>query len=98
MVGAVGALIVIASLFVDWYDDVTGFTAFEVLDLVLMGLSIATLLALARRLIPERLPVRLDLLSVEVGPLDHFGEDLSPAVAAAVPRGVELALSWVRGA
>jgi hypothetical protein len=49
LVGAVGALILIASLFVDWYDDVTGFTAFEVLDLVLVGLALATLLALAEQ-------------------------------------------------
>ena len=37
----------IVSLFVDWYDGVTGFTAFEVLDLMLVALSLATLLALA---------------------------------------------------
>jgi hypothetical protein len=47
LAGAVGALVVTVSLFVDWYDGVTGFTAFEVLDLVLVALSLATLLALA---------------------------------------------------
>jgi hypothetical protein len=49
LAGAVGALLLIVSLFVDWYHGVTGFTAFEVLDLVLAGLSLATLLALAER-------------------------------------------------
>ena len=47
LAGAVGAVMVIVSLCLDWYDGVTGFTAFEVLDLVLVGLSLATLLALA---------------------------------------------------
>jgi hypothetical protein len=42
-----GALVVIASLFLHWYDDLTGFTVFEVLDLVLLGLAIASLLAAA---------------------------------------------------
>ena len=42
-----GALLVIVSLFLDWYDDVSAFTVFEVLDLVLLALAIASLLAAA---------------------------------------------------
>ena len=58
LAGAIGAAVVIVSLFMDWYDGVTGFTAFEVLDLVLVALSLATLLALAgqARACPSRAP------------------------------------------
>ena len=34
------------SLFLDWWEGVTGFTAFEVLDLVLLALAVVTALAL----------------------------------------------------
>jgi hypothetical protein len=47
LVAALGALLLIVSLFIDWYREVTGFTIFEFLDLLLLGLAILTLLALA---------------------------------------------------
>jgi hypothetical protein len=47
LVAGAGALLVIASLFLHWYDDLSGFTVFEVLDLVLLGLAIASLAAAA---------------------------------------------------
>jgi hypothetical protein len=47
LVAGGGALLLIASLFLHWYDDLTAFTVFEVLDLVLLGLGIASLLAAA---------------------------------------------------
>jgi hydrogenase maturation protease len=56
--------------------------------------DLSTLLALGGRLVPDRLPRRLDLLTIQVGPLDHFSETLSPQVAAAVPEAVKLILSW----
>jgi hypothetical protein len=34
------------SLFLDWWEGVTGFTAFEALDLVLLALAVVTALAL----------------------------------------------------
>src|SRR5204863_8721279 len=34
-------------LFLHWYDDLSGFTVFEVLDLVLLGLAIASLVSAA---------------------------------------------------
>jgi hypothetical protein len=49
LVAGAGALLVIVSLFLHWYDDLTGFTVFEVLDLVLLGLAIASLVAAAER-------------------------------------------------
>ena len=47
LVAALGALILIASLFTDWYENITGFTVFEFNDLLLVGLALATLAALA---------------------------------------------------
>lgn len=55
LIGIVGALLVLVSLFLDWYQGITGFTVFEVLDLLLAGLAIAAILALADAL-GARLP------------------------------------------
>ncbi|HEU4977140.1 MAG TPA: hypothetical protein VFT50_18775 [Baekduia sp.] len=55
---ALGAALLIASLFVDWYDDgLTAWDAFEVLDLVLLCLAVAALVA----------AVRPDLLGMDRG-------------------------------
>ena len=37
----------IVSLFLDWYDKITGFTVFEFLDLLLVLLALATIASLA---------------------------------------------------
>jgi hypothetical protein len=50
LVGAVGALLLLVSLFLDWYGDLSAFTAFEVLDLVLATLALAALVVLAEPL------------------------------------------------
>ena len=47
LVAALGALLLIVSLFIDWYQDVTGFTIFEFIDLLLLALALLTLAALA---------------------------------------------------
>jgi hypothetical protein len=47
VVAAAGAVLLIVSLFLDWYEDVTGFTVFEALDLVLAALAVAALVAIA---------------------------------------------------
>jgi hypothetical protein len=47
LVAALGALLLIASLFTDWYEGITGFTVFEFNDLLLVGLAVVTLAALA---------------------------------------------------
>ena len=50
-IAIVGALLLLVSLFLDWYEpDVTAWTVFEVLDLVLAGLALACLLGAAARL------------------------------------------------
>jgi len=47
LVASVGAVLLIVSLFLDWYEGITGFTVFEVLDLVLVMLALATIASLA---------------------------------------------------
>jgi hypothetical protein len=47
LVAAVGALLLIVSLFLDWYETYTGFTVFEFLDLLLVLLALATIFSLA---------------------------------------------------
>lgn len=59
------------------------------------GLALGRLLELGRRLRPDAMPRRLDLLGIQPARLDRFDDALSPAVAAAVPRAVERCLRWV---
>jgi hypothetical protein len=40
-------VLLIVSLFLDWYEGVTGFTVFEFLDLLLVLLALATIASLA---------------------------------------------------
>ena len=47
LVASVGAVLLIVSLFLDWYEGVTGFTAYEFLDLLLVLLALATIASLA---------------------------------------------------
>jgi hypothetical protein len=47
LVAAVGALLLIVSLFLDWYEGLTGFTVFEFLDLLLLLLAVVTIASLA---------------------------------------------------
>jgi hypothetical protein len=47
LVGAVGAVLLIVSLFLDWYEGITGFTVFEFIDLLLVLLALATIASLA---------------------------------------------------
>jgi hypothetical protein len=46
LVAAVGAVLLIVSLFLDWYEGITGFTVFEFLDLLLVLLALATIASL----------------------------------------------------
>jgi hypothetical protein len=47
LVASVGAVLLIVSLFLDWYEDISGFTVFEFLDLLLTGLAVVMLVSLA---------------------------------------------------
>jgi hypothetical protein len=57
LVAALGAVLLIVSLFLDWYETFTGFTIFEFLDLLLLLLGLATIFALAAGLGLVRAPV-----------------------------------------
>jgi hypothetical protein len=46
LVGAVGAVLLIVSMFLDWYEGITGFTVFEFIDLLLVLLALATIVSL----------------------------------------------------
>lgn len=47
LVAALGALILLISLFLDWYAGITGFTVFEFVDIVLLGCALLTIASLA---------------------------------------------------
>jgi hypothetical protein len=58
LIAAIGAIMLIVSLFLDWYEDLTGFTVFEFLDLLLTGLAVLTLVSLAGAMGVIRQPLR----------------------------------------
>jgi hypothetical protein len=46
LVASIGAVLLIVSLFLDWYQTLTGWTVFEIVDLVLVGLALWTVFSL----------------------------------------------------
>ena len=50
LLSAIGGVLLIVSLALDWYDELSGFTSFEVLDLLLVALALVTFAALAAAL------------------------------------------------
>ena len=62
LIAAIGAILLIVSLFLDWYDGLTGFTVFEFLDLLLTALALGALFALASAVGAVRTPVRPGVL------------------------------------
>jgi hypothetical protein len=57
VVAAIGAVLLIVSLFLDWYEQVSGFTVFELVDLLLVLLALLTVVSLADGLGVVRVPV-----------------------------------------
>jgi hypothetical protein len=47
LIAAVGAVLLIVSLFLDWWEGLTAFTGFEFLDLLLLLLAVAAIASLA---------------------------------------------------
>ena len=47
LIAAVGALILLVSLFLDWYEGLTAFTVFELVDIVLVVCALLIVLQLA---------------------------------------------------
>jgi hypothetical protein len=58
LVAAIGAVVLIASLGLDWYGRLSGFNSFEFLDLLLVVLALIALVALAAALGVMRTPLR----------------------------------------
>jgi hypothetical protein len=57
LVAAVGAVLLIVSLFLDWYDTFTAFTIFEFLDLLLLMLALVAIAWLVAGLAALRVPI-----------------------------------------
>lgn len=55
VIAAGGGLVLIVSLFLNWFDEFSAWTSFETLDLVLSGLGLAALVAVA---LPRYVPAR----------------------------------------
>lgn len=96
---ALGALLLLISLFLDWYEPgVTAWTAFEAWDLILAALAVAALVASAGLLAPELAYVdRAWLAPAAAAPLIIVVAELlnpPPAVDGAAPElGAWLALA-----
>jgi len=58
LVAAVGAVLLIVSLGLDWYADLSGFNSFEVIDLLLVVLALVVLAELVGALGLVRTPLR----------------------------------------
>src|SRR5215210_7467708 len=58
LVASIGAVLLIVSLGLDWYADLSGFNSFEFLDLLLVVLALVTLASLAAALGLIRTPLR----------------------------------------
>ena len=56
------------------------------------GMSLAEILEVARRMFPERLPLRVTVVGVEAEDLDDYGTALSPSMQRALPEAVERVL------
>jgi hypothetical protein len=98
LVAAIGAIMLIVSLFLDWYVDLTGFTVFEFLDLLLTGLAVLTLVSLAgamgviRQPLPPGVPLGVALLALVIV-LSQLVND-PPAVAGPNGRDQDIGI-WL---
>src|SRR5215208_6420866 len=98
LVAAIGAIMLVVSLFLDWYEDLTGFTVFEFLDLLLVGLGLVTLGSLAgaigviRTPLPPALALGVALLALVIV-LSQLVND-PPAVAGPNGRDQDIGI-WL---
>src|SRR3954452_22673202 len=53
LIVAVGSLVLLVSLFLDWYGDLSAWGAFEVTDVLLAALALAALVAAVGLIVPE---------------------------------------------
>jgi hypothetical protein len=98
LVAAIGAVLLIVSLFLDWYEELTAFTVFEFLDLLLVGLAAVSLASLAgamgviRTSVPPALPPGVALLALVIV-LSQVVND-PPAVAGPNGRAQDIGI-WL---
>jgi CDP-diglyceride synthetase len=50
---ALGAILLLVSLFLDWYGPLSAWEAFEVVEVLLAGLAVAALIVAAGQLVPD---------------------------------------------
>jgi hydrogenase maturation protease len=60
------------------------------------GINIATALALGRKIVPERMPKEVTFVAIEAEDLVNVKEQLTPKVAAAVPKVVKMVEDEIR--
>jgi hypothetical protein len=91
LIAATGALLLIVSLFLEWYEDLTGFTVFEFLDLLLVGLALVTLAALAAvlGLLRTRISPSVPLVVGTIALLVVLSQIVNDPPAVAGPNGRE---------
>jgi hypothetical protein len=89
LVAALGAILLIVSLFLDWYEGITGFTVFEFIDLLLVAFALVTLVSLAAAMGVFRTPVRpgLPLVVAVLALLVVLSQVVNDPPAVAGPRG-----------
>jgi hypothetical protein len=98
LVASVGAVMLVVSLFLDWYHGVTGFTVYEFLDLLLVLLALATIASLVGGLgivQPARAPgiaLAVSIFTVLVVSSQLVNDP--PAVAGAVGPGKDVGI-WL---
>jgi hypothetical protein len=97
-IASAGALLLIVSLFLDWYDQITGFTVFEFIDLLLVTLALATIASLAgglglmRQAPSPRVSLAVAIFTVLVVASQVVNDP--PAVAGAVGPGKDVGI-WL---
>src|SRR5919108_299029 len=74
---ALGAIVLLVSLFLDWYGPLTAWDAFEVVEVLLAGLAVAALVIAAGQLLP-------DLAYIDRGRLPAVVLGVAPLVAAQI--------------
>ena len=98
LVASIGAVLLIASLFLDWYEQITGLTVFEFLDLLLVMLALATIASLAgglglvRPAVSPRVSLAVAIFTVLVVASQVINDP--PAVAGQVGPGRDVGI-WL---
>jgi hypothetical protein len=102
LIGLVGAVLLVVSLFLNWWTGVTAFTAFEVLDLVLVALALLTIwsllsgLGLVRQLLSAEATLGVAVLALVIVASQIVNDP--PAVAGVGGPGKDVGIWLALGA